>query len=503
MTEVKLFVAKASRYGVLAASVIPDPAAALQIETYRQQFPLLPAQDSSSSADAADPLRSQNGRVVPPTPGPLTRQQILELLEQTAHVQGIVQQEISTLARTLVSEKPDRKKKKQMSFLDAYNKMLELKLPKDPLERHGLTEAGFQQLLHQYEEDAEVMESAQLLLHPTGKGDPERAKELKVVKIIEIHQFMVTEMQKVIQEFRQIPSDVRRTFTGKGCETTAELLVSMAVEQRLAVRCEDVEQAVILHENELQANADFARCTDQLAELMHQLIGSVQLRVQKPEFAQILRHLGESSRKAKAFGKKLYDDFRNKSIGINEAYRQFEEFAEQSMQEAAHLQDLPQLTPVEITAAFEEYGDDPEVRQLFEQIGPAYQLQPDLVGATSKLTKPRGEDNRKGRKALRPSELTEIQVHLVEELRRIVKAVGARDKTDRPWKGEVAVQMAHALSNAAIERRYGATAEEVANASVQHAGTLQRSERFVRSTEEQHKLLTKLSKLCSGAGGDT
>eukprot|EP00971_Amphidinium_carterae_P305088 6062440-Amphidinium_carterae.1 len=40
--------------------------------------------------------------------------------------------------------------------------------------------------------------------HMSPTGDPERAKELKVVKIIEIHQFMVTEMQKVgMQEARQ------------------------------------------------------------------------------------------------------------------------------------------------------------------------------------------------------------------------------------------------------------------------------------------------------------
>merc|ERR1719437_399977 len=78
-------------------------------------------------------------------------------------------------------------------------------------------------------------------------------------KIIDIHQFMVTEMQKVLREFLQLPQDVRRSFTGKGCETTAELLVSIAVEQQLAVRCEDVEQAVIRYEEPLQGHPEFTR----------------------------------------------------------------------------------------------------------------------------------------------------------------------------------------------------------------------------------------------------
>merc|ERR1719463_239649 len=109
------------------------------------------------------------------------------------------------------------------------------------------------------------MASAQKLLHPVGKGDPARAKSITMDKIVEIHQFMVQEMSKVLQEFLQLPQDVRRSFTGKGCETTAELLVSIAVEQQLSVRCEDVEQAVIMYEEQLQDNPDFARCTEQLA----------------------------------------------------------------------------------------------------------------------------------------------------------------------------------------------------------------------------------------------
>mmetsp|Transcript_38104 Transcript_38104/g.89264 ORF Transcript_38104/g.89264 Transcript_38104/m.89264 type:complete len:496 (+) Transcript_38104:119-1606(+) len=493
MAEVSLFSKKVQKYGVLGAGLIHEPLAAVEIHAQREAAG--PQETSGSAAD----LSAEKSKVPVYSGGPLTRQQILHLLTQTARVQGIIQQEISALARKLVNGKSDKKKKpKQLSFLDAYKKMLELNLPQDPLEEYGLTEASFQKLLSQYEDDAEVMQNAQLLLHPAGKGDPARARELSLEKIIEIHQFMVMEMQKVINEFREVDREVRRTFTGKGCETTAELLVSMAVEQRMSVRCEDVEQAVILYEEQLQANPDFARATDQLADMMHQLIGSVQLRVQKEQYVQLLTHMNDSARKAKAFTKKLHEDYRSKSIGINEAYLRFEEFTETSIAESV---DLPELSHVELQAAYEEYQADEEVRRLYAQIGAAAGSQPEAAAGGAKPSKPlpASEDKKAGKK-LKAAELVEMQVLMVDELRRLVDDVVAslRQRGGKAWKADIAVQMAHGLTSATVEKRYGMSAEELAQACLSNAASLQRSERFIRSTEEQHELMTKLSKLSGG-----
>merc|ERR1719507_1085409 len=93
------------------------------------------------------------------------------------------------------SEKGKKKKKRGMSFVDGHKKIQELDLPKEPLEGYGLTESSFQKLLQSYEEDEEVMGAAQRLLHPAGKGDPARAASINMEKIIEIHKFMVSEMQ--------------------------------------------------------------------------------------------------------------------------------------------------------------------------------------------------------------------------------------------------------------------------------------------------------------------
>merc|ERR1719350_1058051 len=113
-----------------------------------------------------------------------------------------------------------------------------------------------------------------------------------------------------------MPSDKRQQYTSKGCETTAELLVSIAVEQSLGVRCEDVEQAVIRYEETLHENMEFARCTEQLANMMQHLIGASQARVSKEEFLRLLQHLVASNNRMKSFSKSLHEDYKSKSLSI-------------------------------------------------------------------------------------------------------------------------------------------------------------------------------------------
>lgn len=398
-------------------------------------------------------------------------------------------------------KKSEKKKKKTLSFVDGHKKIQDLGLPREPLESVGLSESTFQQLLQQYEEDEEVMACAQKLLHPVGKGDVERARRITMDKILEIHQFMVAEMQKVLQEFLQLPMESRRSFTGKGCETTAELLVSIAVEQRLEVRCEDVEQAVVMYEEQLQSHPEFSRCTEQLANMMQCLIGAAQPRVEKSEFLRILNMMADSTKKAKAFAKKLYEDYRAKSCTIAEAYKRFEEFTDSLAQGA----ELPELSTVEMQLCHEEYRDDPEVRQAWERSnvetnilmqamigGPMPAKLSDRPAEEKPLPLPKG-----AKKAPKPSEFVEMQELMVDELKRTTQAAEqAAKNADTPWKAEIVVQMVQALASAAVERRYGISAEEMTVAGFQLVQTLQKNERFVRATEKQQEILMQISKMC-------
>eukprot|EP00930_Biecheleria_cincta_P057940 TRINITY_DN4379_c0_g1_i3.p1 TRINITY_DN4379_c0_g1~~TRINITY_DN4379_c0_g1_i3.p1 ORF type:complete len:523 (-),score=135.94 TRINITY_DN4379_c0_g1_i3:71-1546(-) len=487
MTEASLLSDKLRRYGTLGAGIVGDSMATIRM-----------AQASSSAASDSQQGATSSGYPA----STLTRDQILDVLAETVRVQSIVQQEVSDLARRIAKERKSegKKKKKSLSLLEGHKKVKELNLPKEPLEEIGITDAAFQRLLTQYEEDEEVMLKARELVHPVGKGDPERAKSITIDKIVEIHQFMVAEMQKVLTEFLSLDQETRSGFTSKACETTAELLVSIAVEQHLSVHCEDVEQAVIRYEQMLQGNAEFARCTEQLANMMQHLTSAAQPRVEKASFLKALRHIAESTQKAKVFAKKLYEEYRAKTCNVVDAYRRFEEFADSATQSAEGLEE--DLTPVEMQLCFDEYRDDPQVREAWTQAGAesSFLMSSMMTGRSPSSGSAAPEDKKV--KKTKPSEIVEMQDYMVDELKRICEAAStsmAGNSSATPWRQDIAMQMVQALASASVERRFGVGAEEMTMAGFQHAAALQKSERFVRATEKQQEILMQVAQLCSPA----
>merc|ERR1712241_1178746 len=111
------------------------------------------------------------------------------------------------------------------------------------------------------------------------------------------------------------------------------------------------------------------------------------------------------------------------------------------------------------------------------------------------------QDKDKKGKKVKASEIVEMQEFMVDELKRTTEtALIALSKSlngnSKPWRAEVAIQMVQALASAAVERRYGTSAEEMTLAGCQHVAQLQRNERFVRATEKQQEILMTVAKLC-------
>mmetsp|Transcript_88392 Transcript_88392/g.139671 ORF Transcript_88392/g.139671 Transcript_88392/m.139671 type:complete len:369 (+) Transcript_88392:3-1109(+) len=366
-----------------------------------------------------------------------------------------------------------------------------MQLPREPLEEMGMHESAFQDLLSKYEDDPEVMEHYRSLLHPVGKSDPEKARTIRIDKIIEIHQFMCQEMQKVVTEFRQLPEETRHSITGKTCENTAELLVSISVEQQLAVHCDEVEQAVIFYEEALGANPDFAQCTEQLAQMMQFLVGASHPRRTKSEFLAVLKHMSAYAVKARAFAKKIYEEYRSKSCTLVDVYSRFEAF---NLETTPAPSDVPEFTNIEMQLCLEEYGDDKEIKDAWDLSGAETGVFVQSA-ATSILRPTKPVEEKKGKK-IKPSDVTEMQQLMVDELKRLSDAVKSNLQVSRTWKPELVVQMIQALASGAVERRYHVSAEEMTKLGFQHAATLQRSERFVLSTQKQQEILMEIPQFC-------
>eukprot|EP00933_Yihiella_yeosuensis_P053608 TRINITY_DN51882_c0_g1_i1.p1 TRINITY_DN51882_c0_g1~~TRINITY_DN51882_c0_g1_i1.p1 ORF type:complete len:560 (-),score=105.41 TRINITY_DN51882_c0_g1_i1:206-1885(-) len=201
----------------------------------------------------------------------LSKAQILTLMEDMVKIQKSSQETVSSIVRQIQKEGKNGK----LSFADAYKKIEEKGIPKDPLAAYNLTEENFQEMLVEYDMDEDVIKGAGELLQPAGKGDPEKAKTMELRQIVEIHKCMVKEMRLVLKELEELPSEQRKSFQRKGCECAAEVLISLAVEAEYAVKCEDVEQAVILFEGQLQQDAEFMEGTEDLAVLMQGLSAAI------------------------------------------------------------------------------------------------------------------------------------------------------------------------------------------------------------------------------------
>jgi len=254
----------------------------------------------------------------------------------------------------------------------------------------------------------------------------------------------------------------------------------------------------------LQGHPEFTRCTEQLANMMQLLIGASQPRTEKEQFLKLLRHMTKSTCAAKTFAKKLYEDYRGKTCGIVDAYGRFERFSEE--QRPPEEDGVPDLSSVELQLCYEEYRNDDEVRQNWEQSGAeSSMLMQSVVGGTRSLAAASpgsADEKQRSKKHPKSSEIVEMQQLMVDELKRTGDAVALALREGgvsggAAWRPEVVVQLVQALASAAVERRYGTSAEEMTLAGFHHAATLQKNERFVHATQKQQEILMSIASLFS------
>jgi len=234
--------------------------------------------------------------------------------------------------------------------------------------------------------------------------------------------------------------------------------------------------------------------------MMQHLIGAAQPRVQKGEFVQLLRQMGDGAKKAKVFAKSLYEDYRAKTCDILRAYERFETFSEEATQAFNGGEELPDLSSTEMQLCYDEYREDPEVREAWDQAGvESNLLMRSAMFSPAQASSPSSPAEEKKGKKLKASEIVEMQELMVDKMQVYTQAAikalteGAGGAN---WKAEVAIQMVQALASAAVEHRYGTSAEEMTMAGFRHATTLQKNERFMRATEKQQEILMTLAKQC-------
>ena len=128
----------------------------------------------------------------------------------------------------------------------------------------------FDELLDRHQEDPRILDSIAKIMGPSEEdlaGDD--GKILSVQELIDIHQFMLDQLKEITVEVQKSKghSDAR-TLT-----VTAQVLVGARVEGRFKVTSPAVERSVMVHQNQLATNHQFATINMMMQQAMTELMG--------------------------------------------------------------------------------------------------------------------------------------------------------------------------------------------------------------------------------------
>merc|ERR1719356_1097050 len=95
---------------------------------------------------------------------------------------------------------------KSLTFEQTYERVKEFQ-PPDPLEAYGLSMMEFDQLLDKHQGDKEVREAiAKIMGAPSlSSNSTEKVQAITVKQIIEVHTFMLKELDKLVEYFHSLP----------------------------------------------------------------------------------------------------------------------------------------------------------------------------------------------------------------------------------------------------------------------------------------------------------
>ncbi|CAK9068852.1 unnamed protein product [Durusdinium trenchii] len=196
-----------------------------------------------------------------------TKAEVLAIMADVTRVQQCVQEAVSLLGQTHLQSR----EKEPLSLMEAHELVRTQGLPKDPLKDYGLSTETFHELLGTYQDEPEVILRAQQMMHPPGRGDRQRARQMTIEQIVQTHEAMGAVLRRMLEELRALDPAQLMRLELQLLEATAELLSYLEV-SALQIHPEDVEEAISMNEYQLQNNPDFMKSSEDLANLMQELL---------------------------------------------------------------------------------------------------------------------------------------------------------------------------------------------------------------------------------------
>eukprot|EP00933_Yihiella_yeosuensis_P074853 TRINITY_DN83928_c0_g1_i1.p1 TRINITY_DN83928_c0_g1~~TRINITY_DN83928_c0_g1_i1.p1 ORF type:complete len:249 (+),score=69.66 TRINITY_DN83928_c0_g1_i1:92-838(+) len=162
---------------------------------------------------------------------------------------------------------------KSFTFDEIYKKVKDVQ-PADPLHNYGLSMVDFDKVLDKHQQDPDVREAiTKLMGAPAPKTvASDKVQSITQKKVIEVHQFMLEELDKLCNDFANTPG--REGYDSRTVTIAAQAIVGSKIEAKFSLTSEDIESAVLLYHAQLATDKDFAGVNIKIQHAMGKLMGA-------------------------------------------------------------------------------------------------------------------------------------------------------------------------------------------------------------------------------------
>lgn len=201
--------------------------------------------------------------------GPLvdqvTKEQVVQILQEIIKSQEQMKGYMKSLTQELMKD--------SLSFEQTYKKVKEVQ-PDDPLDKYGLTMMDFDQLLDKYQGDDKVRDLiGKIMGAPHASScESEKVKAITVQKIIDVHNFMLEELDRLNNAFQELPK--KASYDMKAVTIAAQAIVGSKIEHKFGITSEDIESAVLNFHTTLATDQEFHAINIKIQYTMSKLMGT-------------------------------------------------------------------------------------------------------------------------------------------------------------------------------------------------------------------------------------
>eukprot|EP00441_Pelagodinium_beii_P036344 CAMPEP_0197642878 /NCGR_PEP_ID=MMETSP1338-20131121/16400_1 /TAXON_ID=43686 ORGANISM="Pelagodinium beii, Strain RCC1491" /NCGR_SAMPLE_ID=MMETSP1338 /ASSEMBLY_ACC=CAM_ASM_000754 /LENGTH=251 /DNA_ID=CAMNT_0043216065 /DNA_START=49 /DNA_END=804 /DNA_ORIENTATION=- len=222
-------------------------------------------EDKSAGKLAASSEDERRRLAAKPSVEEITKEQVRQILKEIINSQDQMKGFIKELTQELLSQ--------SLSFDETYKKVRAVQ-PKDPLESHGLSMTDFDKLLDKYQQDPDVRDSIAKIMGAPSPSNmaSEKVQSISVRKVIEVHNFMLQELEKLVEDFQKVPG--KEGYDMKTVTIAAQAIVGSKIEAKFGLTSEDIESAVLMYHANLATDQDFAQVNIKIQHAMGKLMGT-------------------------------------------------------------------------------------------------------------------------------------------------------------------------------------------------------------------------------------